>query len=152
MWAAVTQRILSEREDGHSKEGLPGDCFKCCVATILGLPYREVPHFALHLNWWNYLRRWSREKYDLDWACFSMIGDRTVWDVINVDQSNGSETNLYIGTGPSPRGPYRHCVVVNEDLKTVWDPQPERKGLNRVDEVYICTFPYLPGPHQLQLT
>jgi hypothetical protein len=34
----------------HMESGVPGstpgDCFRCCVATILGLSRDEVPHFC----------------------------------------------------------------------------------------------------------
>lgn len=37
----VEQRICSAGGDG-----VPGDCVKCCVASILELSYEEVPHFV----------------------------------------------------------------------------------------------------------
>jgi hypothetical protein len=38
----VRQRIVN----GVGGAGPPGDCFKCCVASILELPYEAVPHFV----------------------------------------------------------------------------------------------------------
>lgn len=42
----VVQRIVApgtgRADDGH----VPGDCVKCCVASILELPYEAVPHFV----------------------------------------------------------------------------------------------------------
>jgi hypothetical protein len=35
----IDQRIL---EEGKTV----GDCFKSCVATVLGLNYEDVPHFV----------------------------------------------------------------------------------------------------------
>lgn len=37
----VKQRIT----DHNPERGQYGDCFKCCVASILELPYEEVPNF-----------------------------------------------------------------------------------------------------------
>lgn len=37
----VPQRIT----DHDPARGLYGDCFKCCLASILELPYEDVPHF-----------------------------------------------------------------------------------------------------------
>jgi hypothetical protein len=39
----VDQEFLKER-------GEPGDCWRACIATILGLPLAEVPHI-LHDAW-----------------------------------------------------------------------------------------------------
>lgn len=38
----VIQRISASGGDGK----LPGDCVKCCVASVLELPYEAVPHFV----------------------------------------------------------------------------------------------------------
>lgn len=38
---------VHQRIHGNGQNGQPyGDCLKCCVASILELPYEEVPHFA----------------------------------------------------------------------------------------------------------
>lgn len=36
------QRIVASGGDGR----IPGDCVKCCIASILELPYEDVPHFV----------------------------------------------------------------------------------------------------------
>ena len=38
----VHQRINASGGDGV----IPGDCVKCCVGSILELPYEDVPHFV----------------------------------------------------------------------------------------------------------
>jgi hypothetical protein len=38
----VPQRIIGALQDDQR-----GDCYKCCVASILELPYEDVPHFAM---------------------------------------------------------------------------------------------------------
>lgn len=40
----VQQRIIGS---GTSSKP-PGDCVKCCVASILELPYEAVPHFVAY--------------------------------------------------------------------------------------------------------
>lgn len=40
----VVQRIAASGGDGK----VPGDCVKCCVASILELPYENVPHFVAY--------------------------------------------------------------------------------------------------------
>lgn len=41
----VAQRIVAS---GGAAGVLPGDCVKCCVASLLELPYEDVPHFVAH--------------------------------------------------------------------------------------------------------
>jgi hypothetical protein len=74
----VPQRIVASGYDG----GLPGDCVKCCVASILELPYEDVPHFVagevinpnlcedgtphpdgpFKMDWYGGLRLWMKER------------------------------------------------------------------------------------------
>jgi hypothetical protein len=72
----VVQRISASGGDST----LPGDCVKCCVASIFDLPYEAVPHFVARevkgadgepLNWDLGLNHWLRESgyplYFKDW-------------------------------------------------------------------------------------
>lgn len=61
----VQQRILASGGDA-----LPGDCVKCCIASILELPYETVPHFVARevkdaegnpLEWLAGVNHWLRE-------------------------------------------------------------------------------------------
>lgn len=63
----VPQRIVASGGDGV----LPGDCVKCCVASILELPYEDVPHFVARevrdadgkpLEWDQGINHWLRER------------------------------------------------------------------------------------------
>jgi len=42
----IVQRIVSPGTGRSDDSHVPGDCFKCCVASILELPYEDVPHFV----------------------------------------------------------------------------------------------------------
>lgn len=141
----VTQRILADptRGDGHDADGNPGDCLRACVASLLGEPYDTVPHFARHHSWWDYMRRWARARGG-DFACL---------DATNVRDSliNTPPGMLIIGSGPSPRGPFRHVVIVDLDLQLVHDPHPSRAGLIHVDDVIAYVQTYQPPPQQLAL-
>lgn len=65
---------------------LKNDCFKCCVASILELPYEEVPHFfdyeAPDPNiGFRYLERWLHERKQ--WPLFMSlvpVQARPEWD------------------------------------------------------------------------
>lgn len=63
----VQQRIAAAGGDGI----LPGDCVKCCVASILELAYEDVPHFVARevtdasgksLEWLTGVNHWLRER------------------------------------------------------------------------------------------
>lgn len=67
----VPQRICA----AGGEETTPGDCVKCCVASILELAYEDVPHFVAReivddggnrLDWFNGLNLWlKRQGYPL---------------------------------------------------------------------------------------
>lgn len=44
----VLQRIVSPGTGLADDTHIPGDCVKCCVASVLELPYDDVPHFVAH--------------------------------------------------------------------------------------------------------
>lgn len=144
--AFVRQRILADpdRGDGHDADGNPGDCLRACVASLLGECYEQVPHFAQHLDWWNLMRRWARERGG-DFGCF-LPQDGSIRHALQ----DGSE-GLFIGSGPSPRGAFRHVVLVDQDLDLIHDPHPSDAGLLEVDEVIVHCQPYEPAPSQLAL-
>lgn len=144
----IHQRILADptRGDGHDADGNPGDCLRACVASLLGEPYDHVPHFAQHRSWWDYMRRWARGRGG-DFACVPPRGHSIRWALINPEPGT-----LYLGGGPSPRGPFRHVVLVDVDLALVHDPHPSGAGLLDVDEVFVYVSPYDPAPTQLLLT
>jgi hypothetical protein len=110
------------------EKGIRGDCFRSCVASILNLPAREVPHFVQEDNYWASLENW------LEPMGLSAI-DVTLASGVSI---SGPLQPLYcVLTGKSPRageaGRLRHCVVAKRDLcgefEIVHDPHPSRDGL-----------------------
>jgi hypothetical protein len=148
MTAFVQSRILSSRQDGHDDHGNPGDCLRACIATVTGLPYELVPHFAQHVSWWDYMRRWARRR-GADWACVLPVDGSIRHAFEDPDRRAGK--GWYIGSGPSPRGPFRHVVVVDADLQLVHDPHPSGAGVTVVDEVFVWCQPLEQEPQPLTL-
>lgn len=116
----IDQRIFADprRDDGHDTNGVPGDCLKTTIANLMGLPYEDVPHFAQHVNWWDYMRRWARSR-GKDFMCFTPEDTQLYFE----------STDLVLGSGPSPRGNFWHACLYNANLELVHDPHPSRLGL-----------------------
>lgn len=111
----ITQTVFD------SPDGPPGNCLQAAVASFLGLPLEEVPHFVLHPNWAHRLRMFAESQgYQLD--------------VVPVRERNLCRG---IAVGPTVRG--THHAVVIEDGKQVWDPHPSRLGLTSVEYVFTLT-------------
>lgn len=134
------QRYLAERPDGHTRDGVPGDCYAACWASLLDVPLDDVPHFALFGHGWeDVLRRWLRAG-GLDSMWRAPVGGKV--------ELEGTLNLQGIATGPSPRGRWTHCVVVDLlTLETLHDPHPSRAGLAGPPVfVDLIVAPYDPPP------
>lgn len=99
-------------------EGIPGDCVRACVASILDLPIEEVPHFVqLHDQEWQLAM--------IDWC--EERGIVATWK-----QGISRDHWPYMVCGPSPRSGRHACVYQSGAL--LHDPHPSRDGLGRKSE------------------
>lgn len=104
----------------HDPPNAIGNCFPACIASVLGLPLDDVPHFCEPVKGWERrFHRWLAER-DL----FALEASLKVPDSLFL-----SPRTLCILTGDSPRG--RHAVVgrVSADadcFEYVHDPHPSR--------------------------
>lgn len=140
------QVILADlnRGDGHNAEGEPGDCWRTCIANALGLRPLEVPNFVQQYSWMEAARRFL--------APFGKDYGVTPGPDYVLAHPEIYEGRLLIGTGPSPRGDWLHCVVVDHQLQLVHDPHPSGAGILSVDIVELVVDTWLfPRPRQLQL-
>lgn len=140
----VTQVYLQgpRRIDGHTDDGIPGDCWRASLASLLDLEPEEVPHFALYRSWWEETRRWLQGR-GLD-LVFIPADDERV-GLVEVDLP------VMVG-GPSPRGDFGHCVVGTLDGTLLWDPHPSRAGVRSFDEFFVLIDePYGHLPERLAL-
>jgi hypothetical protein len=136
----VQQSILSaaERDDGHDEQGRPGDCLRACVASLLELPAGDVPHFAEEELWWQameaFIRRYSGRAVDfVQEAAFPALpatDDPDAWP------------RHVIACGPSPRGSWHHCVLVDATTGDLaHDPHPSGSGLGGAPTYLIVIAP-----------
>jgi hypothetical protein len=126
-----------------------GDCWKCCIASILELPYEDVPHFVEQeergevASYWNETLAFLRPR-GFTFARFGLWGDERpflLW---------GSQMIRYAFHAPghwiasvesprkTPEGEHiSHVVVMNGD-KIVFDPHPQRDDGHRgFTEAYL---------------
>lgn len=93
---------------------------RCCVATVLGLPYEEVVDLAVA----------HQARVLISWA--SMLG----LDVVYLQAAGDGEllsvagSGLWIASGPTHRQT-RHAVVYR-GAEMVHDPHPSRSGLTSI--------------------
>ena len=142
----VLQTILADptRNDGHDAEGRPGNCYQAAIASVLELPLDEVPHFAtFDRDWFKQSAPWFRQRgmirsfyreqalKDLSWPLYLAPGADFWGD--RVSHIVGA-----LGAGPSPRGPFRHVVVLDPNTgDMIHDPHPSGAGVTEVDELEL---------------
>lgn len=114
-----------------------GNCLQAAVASVLDLELDDVPHFVAvpgeNGEWWRAMRRWAQDQ-GFDFAYIDSLDDVTAWGSIR----------HAIASGESPRGPWKHVVVVDVAGAVVHDPHPEGKGAGLVetDGYIVVVAPY----------
>lgn len=125
----IDQTILADRSDGHAADGTPGDCFRACLAMLMGSTLTNTPHAVMYLSWFDVARRYVREvSPGADLLHYK-------WDG-STDLYGDGIPRPVIAVGPSPRGQFHHCVIANSVTGETWhDPHPSRAGLVAVEGV-----------------
>ncbi len=142
-----TQTITAcpTRQDGHNADGIPGDCLRTAVASLLDEPILDVPHFGMAEGWWEALTDYAKSLGDV--VLYYPIKEGHAepdtfeeWPALRRWVDNNMAGLVLLG-GPSPRGPFGHEVVGNTDMQLVHDPHPSRAGLAAVEDVIL----WMPG-------
>ncbi len=120
----VDQTIMHEPENGRY-----GDCFRCCIASLLELPAEQVPHFCEDgqpTNWYVKLKAWLAQ-FDLTFIEIDVSQDGgAAWREAFKD----CEISVYHTiVARSPRFPTENHSVVGLNGNVVFDPHPDRAGL-----------------------
>ncbi len=121
--------------------GEQGNCFSTCIASILELPLKDVPHFCDFDDWLGETNAWLRER-GLCYLEMPYPYDRSGSELIA-----GLGYHLIHGLGP--RGLLHSCVGYAG--KIVHDPHPSDAGLLREDEIGIL-MPLDPSLSKRRLT
>lgn len=142
----VLQTILAdpERGDGHNAEGIAGNCYQAALASVLELPLEQVPHFAQDGERW---QETSSAWLSAQGVIRSFYVDEHLTRLtypLYVEPGTdfwGTPADSIIGVlgaGPSPRGPFRHVVVLDPETgDMLHDPHPSGAGVLEVDEVEL---------------
>ncbi len=111
-----------------------GDCWKCCIASVMELPYEDVPHFVKAQVWYgidHFHGCW-------DWLaprglCIESIHPDIVFGMVpekDIAYFAKKLPRYLIASGWSPRGEWYHATVWDREAqKIVHDPHPSRDGL-----------------------
>lgn len=124
--------------------GTVGDCWRAGIASILGCPISEVPHFVRDYpqsenddtaRWFEETRRWLTENYQLTVLYYDNP------DAIRAEYR--AEPSAYphiLIDGQSPRGDFLHVVVGDAITgEIVHDPHPSRVGLATITGAFVLT-------------
>lgn len=148
----ILQTILADpdRDDGHSADGEAGNCYQAALASALDLPLDAVPHFAaMGADWWPKSHDWlaANGLIRLIWcddhdtypsvseAPWPMSLDCLAWPD---DLPAPRELVAVLGCGPSPRGAFRHVVLLDPASGSLLhDPHPSGDGVKHVDELEV---------------
>ena len=142
----VLQTILAdpERGDGHNAEGIAGNCYQAALASVLELPLEQVPHFAQDGERW---QETSSAWLSAQGVIRSFYVDEHLTRLtypLRVEPGTdfwGTPVESLVGAlgaGPSPRGPWRHVVVLDPETgDMLHDPHPSGAGVLEVDEVEL---------------
>lgn len=139
----VDQDILAANDDGTDANGVPGNCYQACLASIVEKPLANVPHIvSLPGDWWINVQAWAHHEGLMHTFLGADDDDR-----LTAIRQAGDVLGI-IGAGPSPRGPFLHAVVLNPDtLQLAHDPHPSRKGLTETQAIEVIW-----RPHRVPLT
>lgn len=138
---AVSQTTFGTDETAPREQW--GNCLSACIASILDLSVQEVPTFVAEHDWFSAMERWLAER---GWGV-------VVWPVQEGPPWYVSSGVYGIASGPSPRGPWSHSVVVRvEDGQIVvaHDPNPSGEGLDGMarDVTFLVPLPTPQGSEQ----
>lgn len=133
----VDQTILAVTDDGLDANGVPGNCYQACLASVMEDSLENIPHIAeMSYTWWLNAHAWAHSRGLID--TFLGIDDKKLYDEL---REIGDVVGV-IGSGPSPRGNFYHAVVLDSDtLEIVHDPHPSRSGVTQVEGLEVIWKP-----------
>lgn len=128
----INQEILHDPENK-----IMGDCWRACIASVLELPLKDVPHFEL-LD----IREGRRKELKFlakhGYTIYAIYGEGKMG---NHPKMMSDENEYYFAIGSSPRyfeknKSVSHQVVCHKG-KIVHDPHPDKTNLGSISHFEI---------------
>ncbi len=109
-----------------------GNCIQACVASLMDLPLRQVPHFVMYGN---KMMDVMTDFCNQNGYKFSGVKKNlTDYDICNFKGVDG----FYIIGGKSPRNKYGHAVIYKDGCP-YFDVHPDNTFTRTVDNMYLIT-------------
>lgn len=134
-WSEIPKQTLLK------ENGEVGDCWRCCVAALVGLPAEEVPHFLKDAVD-------NPSSCDMDADTQEWLNQRG-WYIAEVKQCHfhrwarsGFLPPAVIACGPTARSTkmgQHHAVIMRAD-ELLYDPHPSGAGLTAIIDCHLI-FP-----------
>jgi len=122
----------------HEPPESVGDCFRCCIASIMDLPASEVPHVYEGAGYEDKTGAVGKKRLD-DWlAGLGLFFMEFRFTPEGLKDWRGYMNCHHTLSGIGPRG-FLHCCV-GYGGEVVHDPHPSRAGITPDDGHYLVGF------------
>lgn len=122
----------------HKPPDSIGDCFRCCIASILELPPEEVPHVYDGEGFTDETGAIGKQRL-LEWlAPRGLFFFEVEFEVEHLKNWREAMACHHTMSGYSPRG-HRHAVV-GFGGEVVHDPHPSRDGITPENGKWLLGF------------
>mgnify|MGYP006969512352 CR=1 FL=1 len=141
-WDAIPKQTLLH-ENGEF-----GDCWRCCIAAVLGMPAESVPHFGVDVSGKPNRKddadtqRWLAESGYCMLYANSVACRRSLWMPMWYGDDVKKPPIIVCGPTIRSKTDADHHAVVEIGSELVYDPHPSEAGLLAVSEEYIIFKPY----------
>ena len=137
---------IKQRNRHKPDEGIYGDCVRASLASILEMPYEDVPDFAYCESQQTEVRKWLRS-FGYDYISFFWSADVSL-AYVQERMRNWTQDVYYLLGGNSSGGVGHVVVCLNGEI--VHDPHPNNVGISGpftdTDEPHYATeFIVAPG-------
>ncbi|MCX2931363.1 hypothetical protein ORI20_13850 [Mycobacterium sp. CVI_P3] len=137
------EHAFEDQEFLHDPEtGTVGDCWRAGIASVLGRPIAEVPHFVRDYpsqegdetaRWFAETRGWLLKHHQVEVLYYDNP------DAVRAEcRAEVSVFPHILIDGRSPRGDFFHVVVGDAETgEMVHDPHPDRTGLREITGAFV---------------
>lgn len=117
----------------QTRTGRHGNCNQAALASLLELDIEEVPDFCNDDAdaWYHQMQVWLIDRGKMD-VVYEAAADGGIDWVVQSLIDTGA---YYLTSGPNPDG-ITHVVICQKG-KMVWDPNPKRRGITKIEYFFF---------------